>query len=240
MRVRLPSSRRKHGLRDFEDMRLLALLVLLFCSCSHNTEHLYERSFHSMGSTIELKLYSPNEELFHRVVDACVERTKEIDRLFSNYRDDSVLAEVNGSAGVRAVSVPEEFLRLVRISIRYSELTDGAFDITIGSLFKLWQTETEAERLPAQSRIRDALGCTGFQKIKMDEARSWIFFEGKCIQLDFGAIGKGYAVDEMVKIAKENGNHSGTCKFRGEHIRDGFSRRRKILGSGGKKTWGWE
>ena len=60
-------------------MRLLALLVLLFCSCSHGTENLYERSFHSMGSTIELKLYSPSEELFHRVVDACVERTKEID-----------------------------------------------------------------------------------------------------------------------------------------------------------------
>ncbi len=196
-------------------MRLLALLVLLFCSCSHNTEHLYERSFHSMGSTIELKLYSPSEELFHRVVDACVERTKEIDRLFSNYRDDSVLAEVNGSAGVRAVSVPEEFLRLVRISIRYSELTDGAFDITIGSLFKLWRTETEAGRLPAQSRIRDALECTGFRKIKMDEARSRIFFEGNCVQLDFGAIGKGYAVDEMVKIAKENGITRGLVNFGG-------------------------
>ena len=194
-------------------MRLLALLVLLFCSCSHGTGNLYERSFHSMGSTIELKLYSPSEGLFHRVVDACVERTKEIDRLFSNYRDDSVLAEVNGSAGVRPVSVPEEFLRLVRTSIRYSELTDGAFDITIGSLFKLWQAETEAGRLPSQSRIRDALECTGFRKIKMDEARSRIFFEGKCVQLDFGAIGKGYAVDEMVKIAKENGITKGLVNF---------------------------
>ncbi len=210
-------------------MRLLALLVLLFCSCSYGTEHLYERSFHSMGSTIELKLYSPSEELFHRVVDACVERTKEIDRLFSNYRDDSVLAEVNRNAGIRPVSVPEEFLRLVRTSIRYSELTDGAFDITIGSLFKLWQAETEAGRLPSQSRIRDALGCTGFRRIKVDEAKSQIFLDGDCVRLDFGAIGKGYAVDEMVKIAKENGITKGLVNFGGNIY---------AMGSpAGKKFW---
>ena len=196
-------------------MRLLALLVLLFCSCSHGAENLYERSFHSMGSTVELKFYSPSEELFHRVVDACVERTKEIDRLFSNYRDDSVLAEVNRNAGVRPVSVPGEFLRLVRTSVRYSELTDGAFDITIGSLFELWRGETASGRLPEESRIRDALGCTGFRKIKIDEGKSQVFLDGDCVRLDFGAIGKGYAVDEMVRIAKKNGITRGLVNFGG-------------------------
>ena len=196
-------------------MRLLALLVLLFCSCSHGTENLYERSFYSMGSTMELKFYSPSEELFHRVVDACVERTKEIDRLFSNYRDDSVLAEVNRNAGVGPVSVPGEFLRLVRTSIRYSELTEGAFDITIGSLFELWRAETKAGRLPARSRIRDALGCTGFRKIKIDGIKSQVFLEGDCVRLDFGAIGKGYAVDEMVRIARESGITRGLVNFGG-------------------------
>ena len=196
-------------------MRLLALLVLFFCSCSHGTENLYQRSFYTMGSAVELKLYSPSEELFHRVVDACVERTGEIDRLFSNYRDDSVLAEVNRKAGVGPVSVPGEFLRLVRTSIRYSELTDGAFDITVGSLFELWRAETGAGRLPARSRIRDALGCTGFRKIKIDEVRSRVFLDGDCVRLDFGAVGKGYAVDEMVKIARKNGITRGLVNFGG-------------------------
>lgn len=196
-------------------MRLLALLVLLFCSCSHGTENLYERSFYSMGSTVELKFYSPNEELFHRVVEACVERAKEIDRLFSNYRDDSVLAEVNRNAGVGPVFVPGEFLRLVRTSIRYSELTEGAFDITVGSLFELWRAETRAGRLPARSRIRDALGCTGFRKIKIDEVKSRVFLDGDCVRLDFGAIGKGYAVDEMVRIAKKSGITRGLVNFGG-------------------------
>ena len=196
-------------------MRLLALLVLFFCSCSHGTENLYERSFYSMGSTVELKFYSPSEQLFHRVVDACVERTREIDRLFSNYRDDSVLAEVNANAGVSPVSVPGEFLRLVRTSVKYSELTEGAFDITVGSLFELWRAETRAGRLPAGSRIRDALGCTGFRKIKIDEVKSQVLFEGGCIKLDFGAIGKGYAVDEMVKIARKSGITRGLVNFGG-------------------------
>lgn len=196
-------------------MRHLALLVLLFCSCSHGTENLYERSFYSMGSTVELKFYSPSEELFHRVVDACVERTKEIDRLFSNYRNDSVLAEVNRNAGVGPVSVPGEFLRLVQTSVRYSVLTEGAFDITIGSLFELWRAETRAGRLPLRSRIRDALGCTGFRKIKIDEVKSQVFLKGDCVRLDFGAIGKGYAVDEMVRIARESGITRGLVNFGG-------------------------
>ena len=196
-------------------MRLLALLVLFFCSCSHGTENLYERSFYSMGSTVKLKFYSPSEELFNSVVDACVQRTREIDRLFSNYRDDSVLAEVNSNAGVTPVSVPGEFLRLVRTSINYSELTEGAFDITVGSLFELWRAETKAGRLPARSRIRDALGCTGFRKIKIDEVKSQVFLDGHCVRLDFGAIGKGYAVDEMVKIAKESGITRGLVNFGG-------------------------
>lgn len=168
-----------------------------------------------MGSTVELKFYSPSEELFHRVVNACVERTKEIDRLFSNYRDDSVLAEVNRNAGVGPVSVPEEFLRLVRTSIRYSELSEGAFDITVGSLFELWRAETKAGRLPARSRIRDALECTGFQKIRIDEVKSQVFLKGDCVKLDFGAIGKGYAVDEMVRIAKKSGITRGLVNFGG-------------------------
>lgn len=168
-----------------------------------------------MGSTVELKLYSPSEELFHRVVDACVERTRQIDQLFSNYRDDSVLAEVNANAGIRPVSVPEEFLRLVQTSIRYSELTDGAFDITVGSLFELWRGETASGRLPKESRIRDALGCTGFRKIKTDEARSQVFLDLGCVRLDFGAIGKGYAVDEMVKIARQSGITRGLVNFGG-------------------------
>ena len=196
-------------------MRLLALLVLFFCSCSHGTENLYERSFYSMGSTVKLRFYSPSEELFNSVVDACAQRTREIDRLFSNYRDDSVLAEVNSNAGVTPVSVPGEFLRLVRASIKYSELTEGAFDITVGSLFELWRAETKAGRLPARSRIRDALGCTGFRKIKIDEVKSQVFLDGNCVRLDFGAIGKGYAVDEMVKIAKKSGITRGLVNFGG-------------------------
>ena len=196
-------------------MRLLTLLVLLFCSSAHGAENLYERSFHSMGSTVELKFYSSSEELFHRIVDACTEKAKEIDKLFSNYRDDSVLAEVNRNAGGRFVSVPREFLRLVQTSIRHSELTDGAFDITIGSLFELWQEETVAGRLPKKSRVRDALGCTGFRKIKINEAKSQISLDSKCVRLDFGAIGKGYAVDEMVKIARQNGITRGLVNFGG-------------------------
>ena len=100
-------------------------------------------------------------------------------------------------------------------SIRYSELSEGAFDITVGSLFELWRAETAAGRLPEKSQIRNALGCTGFRKIRIDEVKSQVFLEGDCVKLDFGAIGKGYAVDEMVRIAKKSGITRGLVNFGG-------------------------
>lgn len=197
-------------------MRLALLLILLVISCSSaETEKLYERSFHVMGSRVELKFYSPSERLFHRVVEASLERMGEIDRIFSNYREDSVLAEVNRSAGVGPVSVPREFLFLTRASIDYSELTEGAFDITVGGLFELWRAAAAAGKVPSETEIAGALECAGFRKIRLDEEKSRISFASDCLRLDFGAVGKGYAVDRIMEIAKENGIKRGLVNFGG-------------------------
>ena len=200
---------------ELRDMRFLLLLAFFLCSCSRNAEVLYERSFHVMGSKVELKFYSPNEQLFLAVTEASRKRMEEIDRLFSNYRDDSVLAEVNRYAGVRPVTVPPEFIRLTRLSTGYSELTDGAFDVTVGGLYELWKEKTSSGTIPSPAEIKRALECSGYRKIGTDAERSRIFFESDCLRLDFGAVGKGYAVDEIMAVARKNGITRGLVNFGG-------------------------
>lgn len=197
------------------DMRLLLLLAFLLCSCSRPAEVLYERSFHAMGSRVELRFYCRNEEIFLAVTEAARKRMEEIDRLFSNYRDDSVLAEVNRYAGVRPVTVPPEFVRLTRLSTGYSELTDGAFDITVGGLYELWKEKTSSGTIPSPAEIERALECSGYRKIGTDAEKSRIFFTSDCLRLDFGAVGKGYAVDEITAVARKNGITRGLVNFGG-------------------------
>lgn len=182
-----------------------------------------------MGSRVELKFYSSSERLFHSVVEDSARRMEEIDGIFSNYREDSVLAEVNRSAGDGPVSVPREFLSLTRASIDYSELTDGAFDITVGGLFELWRTAAAAGKIPSETEIAEALKCAGFRKIRLDEEKSRISFSSDCLRLDFGAIGKGYAVDRIMEIARENGITRGLVNFGGNIYAMGFP--------DGKKFW---
>ena len=166
-----------------------------------------------MGSSLEITLYTDSEKLFYKITDESLERAKEIDHLFSNYKDDSVLAEVNSNAGKTAVSVPNEFIELTQTAINYSKKTDGSFDITVGNLFELWKINGEKGALPSQDELKSALECTGYQNIKLESNN--VSFTKDCISLDFGAIGKGYVVDEIVRIARKYGVKNGLINFGG-------------------------
>lgn len=188
-------------------------LLLLIVSCSRNENSIYHRAFYIMGSSLELKFYTNDEKLFYKITDESLERAKEIDHLFSNYKDDSVLAEVNSKSGKQAVTVPYEFIELTQTSINYSRKTGGAFDITVGNLFKLWKESVRKSRPPDPTELQKANECTGYEKIKIDNNK--ISFLKNCIELDFGAIGKGYVVDEIIRIARSYGVKNGLINFGG-------------------------
>ena len=85
------------------------LILFLTLSCYQHTEILHIRTFFIMGSEFEYKLYCKNKSICEKVVRESQERLNQIDYVFSNYREDSVLAAVNNKAGRSAVSVPAEF-----------------------------------------------------------------------------------------------------------------------------------
>ncbi len=192
---------------------LSLLFLLLIVSCSQNENSLYQRAFYTMGSSLEIMLYTENEELFYKITDESIERANKIDHLFSNYKDDSVLAKVNKDAGKTPITVPAEFIDLAQASISYSQKTGGTFDISVGNIFELWKLSGKKKSLPSENEINLALQCTGYKNIKLDGDK--ISFIKNCIELDFGAIGKGYVVDEIIKIAKSYGVKNGLINFGG-------------------------
>ena len=191
------------------------LLLFLTLSCYQHTEILHIRTFFIMGSEFEYKLYCKNKSICEKAVRESQERLNQIDYVFSNYREDSVLTAVNNNAGRSALDVPTEFIDLTEQSINYSEMTDGAFDITVGKLYELWKIGSKENLLPDKSKIESALKCTGYEKIQVDRKNSTVSFNSDCLELDFGAIGKGYAVDEVVKIVRSHGIKKGLINFGG-------------------------
>lgn len=174
-----------------------------------------ERAFYVMGSKLELKLYCASTPQCEIAINGAYEEAKKVDYLFSNYRDDSVLARVHKNGRWRFIKVPSQFIELTKRSIGYSELTGGAFDITVGKLVHLWRRSQENGQIPSESAVKEAVKCTGYRKVRLLPKEDKVLLASPCVFLDFGAIGKGYAIDRMVMALRESGVSRGIIDLGG-------------------------
>src|SRR5579875_2768127 len=128
-----------------------------------------------------------------------------IEGLLSIYRPTSELARINRMAAERAVYVVPEVFALLKAAKRLSLLTDGAFDMTVGPLVRLWRACGETNREPSAAELEAARAVVGMQLVELNEEASTVRFLRPGVSLDPGAIGKGYAVDVAMRCLRENG-----------------------------------
>ena len=114
-----------------------------------------------MGNRFELSVVRPSNEdsLAAEDLNAAIQEIKRIEQLLSTYREDSQVNAINRMAGIEPVRVDREVLSLIQRANRISELTQGAFDISYGSIdISLWNFDKEMKALPdkniAASRVR--------------------------------------------------------------------------------------
>jgi thiamine biosynthesis lipoprotein len=118
---------------------------------------------------------------------------------------DSEVARINQNAGIMPVKVDEAVITVLSAALRYAELSNGAFDPTVGPLVKLWGIGTEYARIPAEEEIRGALDLVNWQDVFIDVREGTVFLSKAGMGLDLGAIAKGYAADEAAGIIKRAG-----------------------------------
>jgi thiamine biosynthesis lipoprotein len=129
--------------------------------------------------------------------------------MLSNYRRDSEWSEVNRFAAQRPVRVTPELFRLLEKCLEYSRRGEGAFDISVGPLMKIWGFYRGSGRLPDKTEVRRALETVGYRHVLLDAEHHSVRFDRPGVELDPGGIGKGYAVDRMADVLRENGVSSG-------------------------------
>lgn len=168
-----------------------------------------EDNLDSMGTTYSVVAYGTDRYKMQSAVELAFEEVRRLDQLLSNYRKDSELSRLNQNAAGRPVKVSRELFDLISACVRYSEASEGAFDITVGPLMKVWGFYKGSGRFPHRAEIRGAMANVGFRNIVLDAGQQTVQYRGAGVEIDPGGIGKGYAVDRMVAILKSNGIHSG-------------------------------
>lgn len=168
-----------------------------------------------MDTIMDIKAYGPKAG---KAIDAAFQRIDEIEQMASASIETSDIGKINLAAGKDYVKVSPEILKMMKTAVAYSKLSDGAFDITVGPLIKLWGIGTDQERIPKKSEIDKALPLVGYQNISINEADSSIKLLKEGMSVDLGGIAKGFAADETVRILKEYGVKSAVISLGGSSV----------------------
>ena len=220
-------------------MKKLKLLILILglAGCSFRPYHKEARLL--LGTIVEITCQD------HAAIASAFEEIEKIDKIANNFNPDSEISKLNAGGWIQA---SPDLFNLVRTSLKYYELSGGAFDITVAPLVNIWKgkiREFENEKsspyqgeagrgksrglaLPAESQIRKALSLVGSNKIRLDDFESSIKFAQSGMSIDLGAIAKGYAVDQAVKRLKELGVQSALVNAGGNVY---------CLGKRGSRKW---
>ena len=163
--------------------------------------HLFQRNELLMGNRFDLGVVGDDEVKANQALEKSIIEIKRIEALLSTYQANSQINQVNSNAGISPVKVDEEVFNLVERAQRISELTQGAFDLSYGSLDKsLWNFDQNMKQLPSKELAKNAVHLINFKNILLDRANETIFLAKIGMRIGFGGIGKGYAADQAKKV----------------------------------------
>jgi thiamine biosynthesis lipoprotein ApbE len=191
------------------DKRWAAALLAFFFSIasgvqsSDNATLVYGKKY-IMGTVFEIAAYDQSSEHGSNAIEKAFQEIVRIDDLLSNYKADSPLSNLNRSAHFHAEKVPADLYRVIEQSVQFSQLSGGKFDISIAPLVNVWKAALSGDAMPSPARQEELRTCVGYDKIELTPPDR-IAFRSPCMQLDLGAIGKGYAVDRAAEVLQSSG-----------------------------------
>jgi len=158
-----------------------------------------------MGTFACVTVIAPDSRAGAKCIEAALDEIHNIDYLMSDFKEDSEISRVNKYAFARPVKVGAATFEVLEKSIEISKLTDGAFDITVGPIVKLFRTARDTGKAPTPEQIADAKAKVGYEKLVLNNADQTIRFTVEGMSLDLGAIAKGYAVDKAIEVVQKHG-----------------------------------
>jgi len=184
---------------------VVVLFLLAGLAARASEPLLLEKSADAMGSTYTVQIYGTDRIAMEAAADAALDEARRLDELLSNYKPASEWSLVNRQAAEKPVTISPELFRLLSACQQYSRESEGAFDITVGPLMKVWGFYKGSGHLPHKAEVAAALTRVGYRHMHLDAAARTVWFDKSGVELDPGGIGKGYTVDRMVDVLRQMG-----------------------------------
>jgi thiamine biosynthesis lipoprotein len=158
-----------------------------------------------MATRFEIVLHGEDPVALRAAGEEALDEIDRIEAQLSLYRSGSEVARLNAEAHQRAVRITPGLFQLIEHAFELSRETNGAFDITIAPLVRCWGFMDGTGSMPEPAAIAEARASVGMQYVEFDATKLTVRFARPGVMLDFGAIGKGYAIDLAVALLREAG-----------------------------------
>jgi FAD:protein FMN transferase len=165
----------------------------------------FEFSEPHMGTMFKLVLYAADETRAKDAARRAFARVSELDDKLSDYKQTSELMRLCAKAGGPPVSVSDDLFRVLEYGQKVSQLSDGAFDVSVGPLTRLWRLARRTHEMPDAARLAAARSLVGYKNIKLDARAHTVQLLKPGMQIDLGGIAKGYAGDAVVETLRPLG-----------------------------------
>ena len=183
---------------------IMAVLTATSACAQHQPISMYHQKKYVMGTVFEIVVYDSSAARANDAMEQALQEVVRLDAVMSNYKNDSELSALNRTANEHAQRVSPDLYRVIEESLRYSRMTGGKFDVTVGPLVDRWKAVMNGEPAPSAEEQEKLRACVGYQKVELIPPDQ-IEFHSPCLRIDLGAIGKGYAADRAAAILRSHG-----------------------------------
>ncbi len=159
-----------------------------------------------MGVLIKFTLYAQDQAIANKAARQAFDRFAELDRSLSDYNPESELRKLCDQLPPgKPHAISRDLFTVLQHAQQLSKKSDGAFDITVGPVVRLWRRARRQKELPAADRLKEALSAVGYRKVKLDEKHQTAMLAQAGMRLDLGGIAKGYAGDCALEVFQQAG-----------------------------------
>jgi len=204
---------KKKTIKKLASLLLLIMTTGILTACNSKANQVTEDQGFAMGTVISQKVYGENGQA---AIDETMKKIKDLEALLTFNAPEGDIYKLNKNAGATKVELNPETINVINKAQKVADLSNGAFDITVGPLIKLWGIGTEQERVPATEALNKLLQLINYKDLYVDEHSASLKMPGQ--MADLGGIAKGYAGDEAMKIYKKNGIKSGFINLGGNVV----------------------
>ena len=172
----------------------------------------HRQTFKAMGSACEVVLTSHTQNEAESMANLAIDEVLRIERKYSRYTTDSIIAKINQQAGCEAVQCDDETWALLQFASQLFDKSDGLFDITSGVLRQAWNFKKP--EVPTSQKLVALLPLVGWHKVVLQDQSIALPLAG--MEVDLGGFGKEYAADRAAQVLKEKGVTHGYVNLAGD------------------------